>query len=87
MLAELIAYPLSVVCRVLGVTPSAFHAWRAIVLDQRHMDMRYVAHPLPAQCCIEFMLCQALLFHHVSIKLPIVNQQLRPSLKDRKSVV
>ena len=28
ILAELMAYPLSVVCRVLGVTQSGFHAWR-----------------------------------------------------------
>ena len=28
MLVELMAYPLSVVCRVLGVTQSGFHAWR-----------------------------------------------------------
>ena len=27
ILAELMAYPLSVVCWVLGVTPSGFHAW------------------------------------------------------------
>lgn len=29
ILAELLMYPLSVVCRVLGVTQSGFHAWRA----------------------------------------------------------
>ena len=28
MLVELMAYPLSVVCRVLNVTQSGFHAWR-----------------------------------------------------------
>ena len=35
ILAELLMYPLSVVCRVLGVTQSGFHAWRARVPSPR----------------------------------------------------
>ena len=35
ILAELLMYPLSVVCRVLGVTQSGFHAWRARVSSPR----------------------------------------------------
>ena len=38
--AELTAYPLSVVCRVLGVTQSGYHAWdgRLPSLRQRERD-------------------------------------------------
>ena len=35
ILAELLMYPLSVVCRVLSVTQSGFHAWRAKVQSPR----------------------------------------------------
>ena len=37
ILAELLMYPLSVVCRVLGVTQSGFHAWRARVPSPRDL--------------------------------------------------
>ena len=49
IIAELLMYPLSVVCRVLGVTQSGFHAWRARVpsprghaRDQLRSDIRSV---------------------------------------------
>ncbi len=39
MLAELMAaYPLSVVCRVLGVTQSRFHAWRGRAPSRRAQE-------------------------------------------------
>ena len=37
ILAELLMYPLSVVCRVLSVTQSGFHAWRARVQSLRDL--------------------------------------------------
>ena len=37
ILAELLMYPLSVVCRVLSVTQSGFHAWRARVQSPRDL--------------------------------------------------
>jgi transposase InsO family protein len=37
ILSELLMYPLSVVCRVLGVTQSGFHAWRANVPSPRDL--------------------------------------------------
>ena len=49
ILAELLMYPLSVVCRVLSVTQSGFHAWRArvqslrdLVRDRLRIDIRKV---------------------------------------------
>ena len=38
MLAELMAYPLSVVCWVLGVTQSGFHAWRGRAPSRRSLE-------------------------------------------------
>ena len=38
MLAELMAYPLSVVCWVLGVTQSGFHAWRGRAPSRRAQE-------------------------------------------------
>jgi putative transposase len=38
MLAQLMDYPLSVVCRVLGVTQSGFHAWRSRAPSRRSRE-------------------------------------------------
>ena len=38
ILAELMAYPLSVVCRVLNVTQSGFHAWRVRAPSKRAQE-------------------------------------------------
>jgi hypothetical protein len=35
MLDQLMGYPLSVVCRVLGVTQSGFHAWKGRAPSRR----------------------------------------------------
>jgi transposase InsO family protein len=49
ILSELLMYPVSVVCRVLGVTQSGFHAWRArlpsprdLARDRLRIDIRKV---------------------------------------------
>ena len=38
VLAELMAYPLSVVCWVLGITQSGFHAWRSRPPSMREQE-------------------------------------------------
>ena len=38
VLAELMAYPLSVVCHVLSVTQSGFHAWRGRPPSRRELE-------------------------------------------------
>lgn len=40
MVAELMAYPLSVVCWVLGVTQSGFHAWRVRAPSRRELERK-----------------------------------------------